>query len=56
MFVRYRVLVKIILDRDTRYKGTKIPRVVMVEKGLTRYGQLNKGYGLYLTHHKQLAP
>ena len=37
-------------------KGTKVPRVVIVEKGLTQYGQLNRGYGLYLIYHKQLAP
>ena len=38
------------------YKGTKVPKVVIVEKGLTQYGQLNKGYSLYLIYHKQLTP
>ena len=38
------------------YKGTKVPKVVIVEKGLTQYSQLNKRYSLYLTYYKQLAP
>ena len=37
-------------------EGTKVPEVVIVEKGLTRYGRSNGGYGLYSTHHEQLAP
>ena len=37
-------------------EGTKVPKVVIVEKGLTQYSQLNGGYGLYLTYHKQLTP
>ena len=37
-------------------EGTKVPKVVIVEKGLTWYSRSNKGYSLYLTHYKQLAP
>ena len=37
-------------------KGIKIPKMVIIEKGLTQYSQLNGGYSLYSTYYKQLAP
>ena len=33
-------------------EGTKVSGVVIVEKGLTWYSRLNRGYGLYSTHYE----
>ena len=33
-------------------EGTKVSGVVIVEKGLTQYGRLNRGYSLYSIHHE----
>ena len=49
---KYSILLKEVIEVLYNCKGIKVPEVVIIEKGLTRYGWLNGGYSLYLIYYK----